>query len=150
MLPARKREPWRNTMIIRQIKGNVFASGLPHIAFGINVEGENHRGFAGAVADQFWPSLHWPITREIGTVVSHASRDHIFHGLVCHYNRPNGFAETPKFITVCLNRIAVPDSTEIACVLVGDGPVGRLLGANVSAILHGIEASRKRVAVYSL
>lgn len=137
-------------MITRQVQGNVFTSGCRHVAFGVNDEGHNHLGFAGMVASRYWPQLGHPGQQTLGTVLTHATARYTFHALVCHTLGPGGFARTPTLITTCLDAIEVPDADEIACVLVGGGPVGRRSGADVEAILGGIQRSKKRVAVYSL
>lgn len=137
-------------MITRQVRGNVFTSGCRHIAFGVNAEGHNHQGFAGMVAAKYWPGLAHPGVQELGTVMTHITPRYTFHALVCHFAEPGGFARTPTVITTCLDAIEVPDAEEIGCVMVGGGPVGLAAGANLQAILRGMQQSRKRVAVYSL
>ncbi len=137
-------------MITRQVSGNVFTSGSGHIAFGVNTEGHNHLGFAGMVASRYWPALAHTGSQTLGTVLAHHSPRYSFYALVCHSASPGGFTMTPGIITICLNAIQVPDDEEIACVMVGGGPVGRAAGADTLAILDGIRRSRKRVAVYSL
>ena len=120
------------------------------MAFGVNAEGHNHAGFAGLVAARYWPALAHPGEQNLGTVLTHNTTQYTFHALVCHFAAPGGFVQTPTVITQCLNAIEVPDTEEIACVLVGGGPVGQMAGADTKAILEGIRRSRKKVAVYSL
>ena len=120
------------------------------IAFGVNSEGHNHKGFAGMVAARYWSRLDHPGGHPLGTVLSQQTPQYTFHAMVCHTLRLGGFAQTPTIITQCLDAIDVPDTEEIACVMVGGGPLGQAVGADTDAILQGIARSRKRVAVYSL
>jgi hypothetical protein len=136
-------------MITRTVRGDIFASGCRNIAFGVNAEGYNFEGFAGMVAARYWPELSVTGLRLPGDTLSHSAGGYTFHALVCHFARDGGFDQTPRIITQCLDALEVPDTTEIACVLVGGGPVGRAIGADTSAILKGIDRSHKRVAVYS-
>ncbi|HKX23727.1 MAG TPA: hypothetical protein VJM46_00670 [Candidatus Saccharimonadales bacterium] len=128
----------------------MFTSGCRNIAFGVNVEGFNTDGFAGMIAGRYWPALANTGTRTMGQVLTHRAGQYTFHALVCHRIDIGGFHQTPRVITECLNAIAVPDDTEIACVMVGGGPMGQAAGADTNAILEGIARSSKRVAVYSL
>lgn len=137
-------------VITRKVRGNIFTSGCRDIAFGVNIEGHNDNGFAGMVAARYWPQLMHPGRKNLGDVMSRSSGGYVFHALVCHHTDLGGFSQTPHFITVCLDAIVVPDDAEIACVLVGGGPLGEALGADLPAILDGIQRSSKRVAVYSL
>lgn len=134
--------------ITRRASGDVFGSGCQHIAFGINAEGHNHQGFASLIARRYWPALNQPGLRELGQVLTYRNR-WTFHAMVCQSFAAGGFKYTPKVITRCLDRIDVPDSEEIACVMVGTGPSGWMGGADLTAILQGIDASKKRIAVYS-
>ena len=136
--------------ITRRVTGNVFTSGCRDIAFGISAEGHNYTGFAGMVAGKYWHTLVHPGVHRLGEVLSHKTTNWTFHALVCHFAAPGGFAYTPKAITQCLNHLQVPDDREIACVMVGAGRLGKMAGADTEAILQGIEASHKQVAVYSL
>lgn len=137
-------------MISREVQGNVFTSGCRNVAFGVNTEGHNHLGFAGMIAARYWPSLAHTGKQTLGTVLTHHGMRYTFHAMVCHSATPGGFARTPTLVTVCLDAIQVPDDEEIACVMVGGGPVGKAAGADVVSILAGIRRSRKRVAVYAL
>lgn len=136
-------------MITRTVRGDIFASGLHHIAFAVNGEGQNIAGFAGVVAVNYWPELANTGPKLLGETLSLSAGGYTFHALVCHFARRGGFSQTPRIITHCLNTLDVPDTTEIACVLVGGGPVGRAIGADTGAILEGIHRSRKHVAVYT-
>ena len=137
-------------VITRTIRGNVFTSGCRNVAFGVNAEGHNHAGFAGLIASRYWPGLAHPGQKSLGDVMTHQAEPYTFHALVCHFAEPGGFSQTPTIITRCLDALPVADDLEIACVMVGGGPVGQMAGADVDAILEGIRRSRKRVAVYSL
>ncbi len=137
-------------MIIRTVRGNIFTSGLGHIAFGVNAEGHNHEGFAGMVSRTYWHALGHTGQKNLGETLSHQSGDRTFHALVCHYARPGGFSQTPTVITQCLDALSIPVGEDLACVMVGGGPLGQALGADTGAILEGIKRSQKRVVVYSL
>ena len=137
-------------MITKQVRGDVLAGGHRHIAFGVNTEGYNSQGFAGIIAGHYWPALRNTGPKRLGEVMGHSVGPYLFHALVCHSLSPNGFRQTPTIITQCLDAISLPDGEEIACVLVGSGPVGLALGADIPAILEGIRRSRQQVAVYSL
>ena len=135
-------------MIVKRVQGDVFKTHLKHIAFAVNTEGYNDSGFAGAVSSRYWPELANTGGNCLGEVLHHTSKGKTFHALVCHELKVNGWSQTPQLVEQCLDSIS--GNKEIAVVLMGSGFVGQMGGADVNAILGGIERSRKRVYVYSL
>jgi len=102
------------------------------------------------VANRFWPGLANIGPLYLGQTLSRKVGGRVFHALVCHTLEPDGFRSTPRIIIQCLDALAVPADQVIACVKIGDGPLGRVCGADVPAILRGIDRSNKRVMVYWL
>lgn len=140
-----------STMISRQVRGDIFQSEFNHTVFAINTEGHNDAGFAGLVSSKFWPELSNTGEKELGAVLSkEVSPGQWLHGLVCHSLSDNGWAETPNVVRDCLDSIPVEDDEEIGAVLMGSGPIGRMMGADVNEILRGIDSSKKKVAVFTL
>lgn len=135
-------------MIVNRVRGDVFKTPLKHIAFAVNTEGYNDSGFAGAVSSRFWPALGNTGGNTLGEVLHHTVNGKTFHALVCHELKANGWSRTPQLVEKCLN--SIPGNDEIAVVLMGSGLIGQMGGADVNAILKGMEASKKRVHVYSL
>jgi len=136
-------------MIVKRIKGNIFETQLNHIAFAVNTEGYNDSGFAGVVSSRYWSGLANTGNKRLGEVLHHTTLDgKTLHALVCHELKPNGWSQTPQMVEQCLN--SIPDNDEIAVVLIGGGLVGQMSGADVEAILSGMERSKKRLYVYSL
>jgi hypothetical protein len=128
---------------------DVFSCSYQHIAFAVNTQGFNDAGFAGVVSDQYWPELANTGPKQLGQVMSRKVGDKTFHALVCHSLDQNGWDETPKIVTQCLDSIDIPDDEIIAVVSIGGGPIGRAMGADPDAIRSGMEASQKTVVVYS-
>lgn len=135
-------------MIVKRVRGDVFKTHLKHIAFAVNTEGYNDSGFAGAVSSYYWPALANTGGNTLGEVLHHTSKGKAFHALVCHKLKANGWSQTPQLVEQCLN--SIQGNEEIAVVLMGSGFVGQMGGADVNAILGGIERSSKRVHVYTL
>lgn len=73
--------------------------------------------------------------------------DKTFIALVCHNLRGDGWERTPEVVTECLDSIDTDET--IACVLMGSGMVGQLMGADIPKILGGVHKSKKNVALYS-
>lgn len=138
-------------MITNQVQGDIFAAPQRHIAFAVNVEGLNDSGFAGKVAERFWPELANIGKNKLGKVLTRKEGEKTYYALVCHsLTKRNGWKTTPKVVRECLDKLRVPKDEEIAVVLMGSGPVGQLGGANVSAIVDAIDAAKKKVVVFTL
>jgi len=141
-------------MIRNTIRGDIFRSDAKHIAFAINCEGTNGAGVAGAVA-RIWPDIQYTGPLPLGTVVVGKDRDprnpgRVFYGLVVHGLGDVGWSRAPEMVTKCLDLLDVPNDEPIACVFMGTGPVGQMMGADPEAIRRGIEASVKTIDLYSL
>ncbi|MBU6323601.1 hypothetical protein KGQ55_02855 [Patescibacteria group bacterium] len=136
-------------MIVKRIRGDIFAAPQRHVAFAVNTQGYNDAGFAGQVSAQIWPKLANTGGNALGEVLNYKSGAKIYHALVCHSLDAGGWDETPRVARECLDKINVPDSEEIAVVLMGSGPIGLMQGADVNAILAGMEQSRKKLVVYT-
>lgn len=136
-------------MITKKIIGDILASKETKIAFATNVEGYNDAGFAGAVARRHWPELLNCGQRKPGTIQEMQVDDRTFFAFVCHSLSPDGWANTPKIVQKTLDTLC-PNGEEIACVMMGNGPVGKLMGADVPAILEAMAQSRAKVTIYSM
>jgi len=137
-------------MIVDMIRGNVFETPHPNIAFAVNTEGFNDAGFAGQVSSRYWKELTNTGKKKLGDVLSHKANGKSFHALVCHSFGGDGWKKTAETVTKCLDSLNVPDTETIAVVLMGAGLIGQMGGADVFAVLGGMARSRKRVSVYTL
>jgi hypothetical protein len=134
---------------VEVVRGDVFQAPEKHVAFAVNTEGFNDAGFAGEVAYRFWPELASIGSQDIGTVIQHHCDDgRVYSACVCHSLNEDGWMHTPELVTICLDKIETDDV--IACVLMGSGFIGQIQGADVNAILKGIEKSSRKVRVYHL
>lgn len=136
-------------MIINRISGDIFKAPQNHIAFAVNTQGFNDDGFAGQVSKRVWPELAETGGNQLGEVLTLTKDGKTYHALVCHSFDGSGWKETPKVVRECLDKIDVPDHEEIAVVLMGSGPIGRINGANIEAILKSMEESKRRLVVYT-
>lgn len=137
-------------MIVKQVRGNILASGHKHIVFAVNAEGHNDAGFAGLVAERYWGALLNTGGNKLGEVLTKATGGHIFHAIVCHDFAATGWSKAPELVEKGLNSLDVADDEEIGVVLIGGGPIGQMSGANPQAILEAMQRSQKRISVYSL
>ncbi len=135
-------------MIISRVQGDIFEAPQKHIAFATNIQGYNDSGFAGQVSNRVWPDLAETGGNTLGEVLSYPFGEKIFYALVCHSLDEGGWRNTPKIARECLDQIECADDEEIAVVLMGSGPIGRMQGADVDAILEELEKSKKRLVVY--
>lgn len=136
-------------MIVNRVRGDIFAASQKHIAFAVNTQGYNDAGFAGQVSSRIWPKLEKTGGNNLGDVLTHKNGNKTYHALVCHSLDEGGWDETPRIARECLDKIDAPDDEEIAVVLMGSGPVGMMQGADVNAILAGMERSKKKLVVYT-
>ena len=137
-------------MIVNRVHGDIFTAPQKHIAFAANTTGYNDEGFVGQVSSRFWPELACTGGNNLGEVLTKEGGGKIFHALVCHTtNRHGAWNESPRVVCECLDKIDIPDDEEIAVVLMGSGPIGMTQGADVSAILAGMQNSKKKLIVYT-
>lgn len=136
-------------MILGRVYGDIFLAPQKHIAFAVNTQGNNNSGFAGQVSSRDWPELASTDGNKLGEVLKRKGNGKIYYALVCHSLEADGWNETPRIAQECLDKIDAPDDEEIAVVLMGSGPVGRKQGADVEAILKGMEQSKKKLIVYT-
>jgi hypothetical protein len=136
-------------MILSKKRSNVFDSCAKHICFAVNAEGMNDAGFASIVGRKYWQEIVYPGEQTFGTILTKTIKDRTFHAIVCHSLDYNGWENTPTVIKEALDKIGKCEET-IACVLMGNSPVGLMMGANVRAILEAMEQSTAKVEVYSL
>ena len=136
-------------MIVNRVCGDIFAATQKHIAFAVNTQGYNDAGFAGQVSSRIWPKLASTGGNELGEVLTHKNGNKTYHALVCHSLDSGGWNDTPHVARECIDKIEVSDDEEIAVVLMGSGPVGMMQGADVEAILKGMEKSKKKLVVYT-
>lgn len=132
------------------VRGDIFDTPHRHIAFAVNMEGDSNYGFARAVAKRGWPELAQIVPRKLGETVSKQCGDKTYHALVCHSLQAGGWAEAGMWVTTCLDSLDVPDDETIAIVFIGNGDIGRILGADTASILDGMRRSKKKLVVYSL
>lgn len=137
-------------MIVDMIREDVFESPHKHIAFAVNAEGFNDAGFASLVATRYWRELTQTGGNKLGETLSKQCGDRTFHALVCHELRGSRWNFTPTFVEDCLNKLALFEDEIVAVVLMGNGPIGQMGGADVFAILGGLARSKRRVVVYTL
>lgn len=136
-------------MIVDLVRGDVFMAPERHVAFAVNTQGYNDAGFAGQVSDRYWPGLADTGGNTIGDVMSREVGDRAFHALVCHSLDSGGWDLTPGVVEACLRKVEAPADERIAVVLMGSAPAGRMLGADVYAILGALARSERRVVVYT-
>ncbi len=136
-------------MIVERVCGDIFASAHKHIAFAVNTRGDNNSGFAGVVSGRYWPEIEHTGRVRLGATASHVAGKRTYHALVCHRLGQGGWKETPKVVTECLDALDVPEGETIAVVLMGSGPIGLRDGADVAAIIAGLEASKKKLVVFT-
>ena len=125
---------------------DILTSGQKHIAFAINTEGINDAGFAGLVSKKFWPELSNCGKSEIGTVKTKHVNGITFYGLVCHSLKTGWGENQMEIICRCFNSIQI--SEPIASIRIGSGMIGILSGANLDAIISGMEKSEKEIILF--
>ena len=140
-------------MVERLINGNILTSPHTHIVFGVNKEGYNDAGFAGAVSSNDWPELANTGEQELGTVLHKSVEGRTYHAIVCHSLR-GGWDGAPDAIERGINALidsgTVSPDEEIGCVLIGAGMIGQMQGADVSAIVDAMKRSKATIVVYTL
>lgn len=141
-------------MITKLERGNIFEkrSGN-HIFFAVNKEGYNDAGFAGLVSSQYWPELSNTGGNELGECLHfHYRKDENdlsgihFHACVCH-SLEDGWFAAPAYVIKCLGEL--PDEL-ISAVLMGNGFVGKMQGADVEQIKAAFRLSNRKVEVFYL
>jgi len=135
-------------MIVNRSRVSIFEAPQKHIAFAVNSRGDNEAGFAGQIIKKYWPDIAYTGTVPFGKAFSHAVDGKVIHAMVCFALGRGGWRNTPEFVTKCLDSLEVPADEEIAMVLMGGGPIGQRDGADVDAILAGVERSKMKVVVY--
>lgn len=134
-------------MIIKNKKGNdILKSGETRIAFAVNTEGYNDAGFAGIIAEKYWPELKNIGKCKIGTVLTHTFNGLTFYALVCHSLDRYGWKNQTEIIRKCFDSIKTDEP--IATVSIGQGIIGKLCGANIFQITLGMELSKKKFILY--
>jgi len=120
----------------------VLETDWKNIAFAINIEGDNSRGFSGIIAKEYWPGIENTGKKKLGETINWKCGSKIFHALVCYSLGTDGWEKTPDAITHCLDSLDIPESEPIAIVLIGER------GGREKEILGGIARSKKKVEVY--
>lgn len=134
-------------MVVKAVKADVFETESRHIAFAINKEGINDSGFAGLVADKYWPEIKYCGEHKIGTVLSKTVGDKTYHALVCHSLHSDWGDHQREIIKECFDKI--PTDEPIATIAIGTGLVGMLSGANFRQIVCGMHDSSKEIILHS-
>ncbi len=129
---------------------DIFSGEEKVVVFAINKEGYNDSGFAGKVAQKYWPELANTGEQEIGTILEKEVDGKRYIGIVCHSLREGWGTreEQTKIIKECFDKIQVNDGEKIASLAIGNGLIGQMSGAEYGAILEGIRQSNKDVSVY--
>ena len=135
-------------MIIKRVKGDILQSEYKHIAFAINMEGINDSGFAGLISYRYWPELRYCGEQEMATVLTKTVGDKTFYALVCHSLKEEGWSQAGSWLYNCLESIKTEE--EIACVAVGTGLIGQMMGANINDIEEALEKTKKKIVLFSL
>lgn len=134
-------------MVIKAVWTNVFDTEAKHIAFAINKEGINDSGFAGLVAQKYWPEIAYCGEHEIGTVLSKTVGTKTYHALVCHSLFSEWGDHQREIIKECFDKI--PTDEPIATIAIGTGLVGTLSGASFRKIVCGMHGSTKNIILHS-
>ena len=133
-------------MIINNRKGkNILNGNERQIAFAVNTEGVNTKGFAGEIARRYWPELANIGECKLGTVLTKKVDGITFYGLVC-YSIEKGWRAQTETICKCFNSIKTDEP--IASVSVGKGLMEIRGGARYSDLLIGMEKSCQKIILY--
>ena len=133
-------------MVINNKKGkNILNGGEHHIAFAVNTEGVNTKGFAGEIARRYWPELANTGECKLGTVISKTVDGITFYGLVC-YSIEKGWRAQTETICKCFDSIKTDEP--IASVSIGKGLMEIRGGAKYSDLLIGMEKSYQEIILY--
>ena len=105
-------------MIIDEKKEDIFKASCKHIAFAVNTEGINDKGFAGEVSRRYWKELAHIGPQELGEVLLHKADGKTFYAIVCHSLKESGggWDFAPGIIEKALNSLDIPEDEEIAIV----------------------------------
>lgn len=133
-------------MIIETKRGNnILAGNETRIAFAVNTEGINDSGFAGKIANAYWPELANIGPCKLGTVLSKECDGVTFYALVCH-SLKDGWKKQTEVIRQCFDKIE--SDAPVASISIGTGLIGILSGANFAEIQAGMEASKAKIILY--
>jgi hypothetical protein len=136
-------------MIINVINENVFGTHCKHIAYAVDMEGQNSGGFAAVVA-AIIPGTAYIGKHPLGTTLSVKVGKKTYHALVCRSVK-SGWDKTPQAIVECLDKIDIPDEEPIAVVLPGGSMSAQIYtGADVRANTEALHTSKKSIIVYTL
>ncbi len=133
-------------MVVKTINDDVLKTKCAHIAFGTNTEGFNDFGFAGKIANLYWPELKYCGKQELGSVLSKTIGDTTYHALVCH-SLNSGWQNQREIIKNCFDKI--PTNEPIATIAIGNGVVGMLNGADFRQIVCGMYDSNKQIILHA-
>jgi hypothetical protein len=134
-------------MITKKVRGDVLASDHKDIVFAVNAEGVNDAGFAGAVSRKFWPELMFCGEQPLGKVMTKKAGDKTFHAIVCHSLEKDGWNGAADVVRRAVDEVEADD---FACVAIGGGLVGKMMGADADGIAAAMEESAKKITLYSL
>ena len=134
-------------MILEMIRGDILQSPCLHIFFGVNTEGYNDSGFAGQVANNFWPELLKTGGNELGQVLVKNIGHKTFYAVVCH-SLKDGWESADQYIKAAFDSQNFEEPC--ASVLMGAGFIGQMQGADVKSIIDAMRESNKSIVVYTL
>lgn len=134
-------------MITKQIRGNIFETKDIHIIFALNTEGHNDGGFAGQVAQSFFPEIENTGGNKLGEVLKKTVKGKTFYGIVCH-SLLNGWGNSDQIILKALNDMHFSESASI--VSIGGGMIGTMSGSPIKKIQSALEECNKNLTVYFL
>jgi len=142
-------------MIIDIKKGDILQAGVKNIIFAVNEEGINDSGFAGMISREYWPELSYHPS-QLGSILRKEIAEYNFYALVCH-SIQYGWRNAASYIEESINAIRVPDQEgmyykpkELSSVFIGNGPVGKMQGADTLLILAAMARAYPRITIYTL
>lgn len=143
-------------MILKMAIGDIMNALERIVVFAINTDGYNDSGLAGTISSSFWPELACTKPKKLGDVMTKEHNGKVFYALVCHSLSPGGWANAPRVISEFFDSTIEADGREpvafdetIATVMMGGGPVGKIMGADVNAIRQAIQESRRPIVIYT-
>jgi hypothetical protein len=132
-------------MIDKVTRTDIFNTTTKHIAFPINVSGENKSGFVNYIVEKYWPEL-LETDRELGDILYKEIEDRILYALVCKEKDDYWGKDQQELLTICLNKIVTDDI--ISLVAIGNCPSDKTNGADIIKIINGVNNSKNQVVIH--
>ncbi len=135
-------------MVVRTVQDDIFNSEAKHIAFAFSSEGIIDSEFVWNICKQYWNELENCGEHAMGTVLSKTVGDKTFHALVCHSSRKGWGDNQAVIIKECFDNIPA-NGEPIATIAIGNGILGRILGANFRQIVCGMHESQQQIMLHA-